>query len=431
MINKYDDIMSKAQMAFVNAQYNYCIDLCCSAIEIEPSSVTPYSLKGNSHLVLNQFEMAENDFRRAIELDDKNGERYFDLGNSLFGQQRLSEALESYAAATQFGCREEILKKIYYIMGVINQVSQNNYKDALLNYEKSDKLPGDNTDQADILLKKIQIYVEQRDFFKAENCAIQLKYLLPSEFQSYQLLFQLYLEQKKTSEAKIILDEAEKNVDLDQEIKIEIGFDRAMLSCFLAEQTPEEKNKYYEQALKQLAALGKSGMLGKKDRCEVLITSSEIYLKLEKYDMAVKLSGVVAAYTEDELKEYIERGRYILLECSDKKKDYLAVRKYAKLLKESKNLFYKHHGYYSEAYAVKKLTEINQSFQHECSELYNIAIAYYRNCTVASPGDFLAYLYRAKSYVDIGKYDKAEEIGKLLPEDAQKSLSEYISHVRK
>lgn len=316
-------------------------------------------------------------------------------------------------------------------MGVINQVSQNNYKDALLNYEKSDKLPGDNVDQADILLKKVQIYVEQRDFLKAENCAIQLKYLLPSEFQSYQLLFQLYLEQKKTCEAKTALDEAEKNVDINQEIKIELGFDRAMLSCFLAEQTPEEKNKYYEQALKQLAALGKSGMLGQKDRCEVLITSAEIYLKLAKYDMAVKLASSVAAYTQDDLQEYIERGRYILLECSEKKKDYFSVRKYAKMLKESENLFYKHHGYYSEAYAVKKLTEINQSFQHECSELYNIAIAYYRNCTVTSPGDFLALLYRAKSYIDIGKYEKAEELGKLLPEDAQKSLNDYILQVRK
>lgn len=431
MLNKFDELISQAQMAFTNAQYDYCIELCQAALQLESGSIAVYTLKGNSYLVMNHFKEAEREFRKAIELDNKTGERYFDLGNSLFGQQRLSEALVSYAAATQFGCREEILKKIYYIMGVINQVSQNNYKDALLNYEKSDKLPGDNADQADILLKKIQIYVEQRDFFKAENCAIQLKYLLPSEFQSYQLLFQLYLEQKKTHEAKKILDEAEKNVDITQEIKIEIGFDRAMLSCFLAEQSPEEKNKYYEQALKQLAALGKSGMLDQKDRCEVLITSAEIYLKLEKYDMAVKLASAVAAYTEDALLEYIERGRYILLECGDRQKDYLTVRKYAKLLKDSENLFYKHHGYYSEAYAVKKLTEINQSFQRECSELYNIAIAYYRNCTVTSPGDFLAYLYRAKSYVDIGKYEKAEEIGKLLPDDARKSLNDYISRVRK
>lgn len=431
MVNEFDEMISKAQMAFVNGQYDYCVELCRVALQLEPSSVVTYSLKGNSHLVLEQFMKAEKEFRKAVELDNKTGERYFDLGNSLFGQQRLSEAMECYACATQLGCGEEILKKIYYIMGVINQVSQNNYKEALLNYEKSDRLSGDNEDQADILLKRIQIYVEQKRFFDAENCAIQLKYLLPSEFQSYQLLFQLYLEQRKTREANEILDEAELNVELNQEITVEIGFDRAMLFCFLAEQTPEEKKAYYERALSKLDELDKSGMLSQKDKCEVLITSAEIYQKLEQYDMAVKLANVAASYTDDELIEYIERGRYILLECGDCLKDYFSVRKYAKLLKGSSNLFYRHHGYYSEAYAVKKLTEINQSFQKECIKLYNLAIAYYRNCTVSSPGDFLAYLYRAKAYIDIGRFDKAEELGKLLPKDAQESLNEYISQVRK
>ncbi len=431
MVSKFNELISKAQMAFTNAQYEYCIQLCQQSLQLEPSSVATYSLKGNSHLVLNQFEEAEKDFRNAAELDNKTGERFFDLGNSLFGQQRLSEALECYATASQLGCREDILKKIYYIMGVIKQVSQNDYQGALINYEKSDKIPGDNSDQADILLKKIQIYVEQNNFYDAENCAIQLKYLLPGEFQSYQLLFQLYLEQKKTYEANAILNEAEASVELTQEIKIEIGFDRAMLSCFLAEQTPEETTKYYEKALEQLAILDKSGMLSKKDRCEVMITSAEIYMKLGQYDMATRLANDVVDYSDAALTEYIDRGHYILTECCDYQKDYFSVRKNAKLLKESENLFYRHHGYYSEAYATKKLSEINQSFGKECTELYNVAIAYYKNCTITSPGDFLAYLYRAKAYVDIGKYEKAEEIGKLLPEDAQKSLNEYISRIRK
>ena len=62
--------------------------------------------------------------------------------------------------------------------------------------------------------------------------------------------------------------------------------------------------------------------------------------------------------------------------------------------------------------------------------MYNVAIAYFRNATVTSPGDFLAYLYRAKSYVDMGKFEKAEAIGKLLPKDAQKSLQEYINGIK-
>lgn len=429
--NQFEELCSEAQMAFANGRYDIAVNMCKKAIQLESNIVEIYTLAGNACLVQNQMEEAEQFFKQAIVLDMYVGERYFDLANSLFGQQRLSEALENYAKAVQLGCRDEVMQKIYYLMGVINQVDQKNYKDALLNFEKSEKIQGVNVDQTDILLKKIQIYVEQRRFEKAENCAVQLKILVPSEFQSYQLLFQLYLEQKKTSEADSVLKEAEENVVLDSEIKIEISFDRAMLSCFLAEQNLDEMKKHYEKALEQLAELDKSGLLSKKDKCEVLITSSEIYMKLQQCDMAMKLASIAVSYTESELVEYVERGRYILLECANHKKDYLAVRKYAQELKGSGNIFYRHHGYYSEAYAVKKLSEINQSSQEECIALYNVAIAYFRNATVTSQGDFLAYLYRAKSYVDLGKYDKAEEIGELLPKDAQESLQDYIDSVRR
>lgn len=429
MRNQFEELCSEAQMAFANGRYDTAVDICKKAIRLQSNVVAIYTLAGNASLVQNQMEEAEKFFIHAVELDKYVGERYFDLANSLFGQQRLSEALENYAKAVQLGCRDEVMQKIYYLMGVINQVDQKNYKDALLNFEKSERILGVNADHADILLKRIQIYVEQQRYEKAENCAIQLKFLVPSEFQSYQLLFQLYLEQKKTKEADIILKEAEEIVALDTETKIEISFDRVMLSCFLAEQNPCEMERYYENALEQLAALNKSGLLLEKDKCEILITSSEIYMKLKKYDMAMKLADIAASHIEPELVEYTERGRYILLECAEIKKDYPTVRKYARKLKESENIFYKHHGYYSEAYAVK-LSEINQSFQKECTELYNVAIAYFRNATVTSPGDFLAYLYRAKSYVDMGKFEKAEAIGKLLPKDAQKSLQEYINGIK-
>lgn len=431
MKNLFDNYYSQAKSAFASERYENALLYCEQAIKISPGRFEPFSLAGNACLVLHDNLKAEKYFKQAIIIDHNTGERYFDLANSLFGQQRLSEALENFAIAIQLGCRDDIMQKIYYLMGVINQVDKKNYKDALLNYEKSERIPGANVDQTEILLKRIQIYVEQGRFENAENCAVQLKLLVPSEFQSYQLLFQLYLEQKKTVEANNILLEAEENIEHDSGIEVEIGFDRAMLYCFMAQQYPDDAVQYYEKALEQLKRLDESRLLSIKDKCEVLITSAEIHMKLKQYDRAIQLAQKGEEHTEPEVKEYLERARYLLLECADAKQDYKSVRKYARKLKESDNIFYKHHGYYSEAYAVKKMAEINHLFQKEYIDLYNMAIAYYRNCTVTSPGDFLAYLYRAKSYVDIGKYNKAIEIGKLLPEDAQKSLYDYIDNVRK
>lgn len=425
--NRFEELCSNAQMAFINGRYDNTVNICREAIQLEADVAEVFTLAGNACLVQNRMQEAEEFFRRAVELDIHTGERYFDLANSLFGQQRLSDALENYAKAVQLGCRDEVMQKIYYLMGVINQVEQKDYKDALLNFERAEKMHGENSDRADILLKRIQIYVEQHRYEKAENCAVQLKLLVPGEFQSYQLLYQLYLEQKKTKKADEILKEAEENIVLDTKIKIEIAFDRIMLCCFLAEQNPAEMDKYYEEALNQLMVLDKSGLLSEKDKCEVLITGSEIYMKLLQYDKAIEWAAEAVSHTGKELTEYFERGYYILLVCADKRKDYIGIRKYAQKLKKSENIFYRNHCYYSEAYAVKKMSEENPLLREECVRLYNLAIAYYRNAAVTEPGDFLAYLYRAKCYVDMGKYDKAAEIGKLLPEDAQKLLQDYIS----
>lgn len=156
MRNQFEELCSEAQMAFANGRYDTAVDICKKAIRLQSNVVAIYTLAGNASLVQNQMEEAEKFFIHAVELDKYVGERYFDLANSLFGQQRLSEALENYAKAVQLGCRDEVMQKIYYLMGVINQVDQKNYKDALLNFEKSERILGVNADHADILLKRIQ-----------------------------------------------------------------------------------------------------------------------------------------------------------------------------------------------------------------------------------------------------------------------------------
>ena len=42
----------------------------------------------------------------------------------------------------------------------------------------------------------------------------------------------------------------------------------------------------------------------------------------------------------------------------------------------------------------------------------------------------MAYLYRAKAYVDTGRYEEAAKLVRLLPEDAQAELQAYIDRER-
>lgn len=431
-MNTPAEILSSAQMAFVSERYEETINLCQKVIADNPTNTDAFVLAGNASLALNSFTKAEEYFQKAAELEPKIGEHYFNLGNSLFGQQRLSEAAQQYAKAIQLGCKDEVMQRLYYLVGTINQIQGKN-DEALINYEKSDAIPCTNVDYAEMLLKKVQIYVEQNDLEKAETCALQLKLLVPSEFKSYQLLFQLYLEQSKLLEASRTLDEAVKYCGKDAEIETEIFFDKAMLCCFQAEQTKsiEQQKDYYNSAINILSEIIDAEYADESDKFEAIITKAELYLKLGQYEEAIKLAELTSQESRSELIEYVDRARYILVRSFSNKKQFSDVQRYARMLKESENLFYRHYGYYAEAYAEKQLSSLSPDGREKYLNLYNYAIAYYKNCTISVPGDFLAYLFRAKCYVDIGKFDKAEEIGKILPKDSQKALQEYINQERR
>lgn len=430
--SEFDAAFSQAQTAFASGQYDVVLDRCEKALKLDKNATAVYALAGNACLVLSRPEKAEAYFRHALRLDNTAGERYFDLGNSLFGQQRLSEAMTHYAAAAQLGCSPEVMQKIYYLMGVISQLQGNNQA-ALLNYDKSASLRGANPDLEDMLLKRLQIYVQEKDFAGAENCAWQLKNMLPEEFQSYQLLFQIYLEEGKTANARKVLEEAKDNhlLENDPAAAIEWGFDLAMLSCFLAEQEPEQKTKHYKAALRYLDELERAQQLSAKDHCEVLITSAEIYMKLNDMEQAQRLAREAAEQKDASLAEYADRGCYILAKCGAARKDYRQMGLCAGRLKESQSMVHRHYAYYAQAYAVRAQAGDDPALQAKGERLYQEAIAYYKNCTVASPGDYSAYLYRAKLYVDRGDMERLEKISQVLPAQARQMLEAYIKEVRR
>lgn len=430
MEKKFDELYSDAQFAFSIGRYDTAIELGKKALTIAPNEVKVYSLVGNAYLVQNKLNDAEQYFVKAEDLAPNTGERYFDLGNCYFGQQRLKEALEQYASAIKLGCRDEVMQKLYYVVGIINQLDGKR-AEALVNFEKADAIDGLNNDRTDILLKKTQIYVEQNNLPQAENCALQLKLLMPNEFKSYQLLFQIYLEQRKIDEAGDVLAEAEQYCGDSPEEATEIRFDRAMLYCFMAENDPEKQEVHFRNAEAVLDDIEASPDSSELNRCEAILTRADICYKLNRIDQAIEFAGKVEKITDPELAEYAERARYTLIRCFSHKNDFVNARDYARILKDSENSFYKHYSYYAEAYACKRIAVTAHARSKDYLDLYNAAIAYYRNCAVTSPGDFLAYLFRAKCYVDIGKFDKAEELGKLLPADAQANLNDYINQERR
>lgn len=429
-MNKLFEItVSEAQQAFVSQNYELTLNKCRLAYTLNPNAVGMYALAGNACLVMKRTEEAERFFRKAVALDSKNGEYHFLLGNSLLTQNRLQEALTCYANAERNKCSDTTRKKLYYVMGKVNQ-KLGKAQEALISYKKAEAFQGANEDLADILLNKTEIYVAQRNWDEAENCATQLKLLLPGQFKSYQLLFQILLQQKKIEQAQKALDEAERYCSASSENRVEFLFDHTMIHCFLADQEPGNMRKHFQDASCWLDKLDAMPGLPTDVRTEVRLTRTEMLMKLNRWHDAMKMAKPVADSVDATLLEYIEKARFIMIDCCKKSGDMQILSHYAVLLKNSKNLLYRHHGYYNEFWAIHQMSQNDSGLVRKASDLYDRAIAYYKKSSVENPGDLLAYVYRAQVYADAGRFDQAEKLSELLPAEARTQLITHINNIR-
>lgn len=421
MSNQYEIILSKAKVAYANHKYDEAINLAKGITRFNSSEDEAYIIMGNSYLLKNEVKLARQSYEKAIVLEPENGDYYFLLGNTYFSEDDYTNAVECYAKAESLGCKDEIKQKMYYVLGTLNQIDGKN-SDALMNYKKAGDLKGNNQQRSQILLNQVEIYVNENRYEEAELTARSLKMVSPHDFNNHHLLFQILLHLGKYEDARDVLKEAA-DIFKDNNNKIEIIFDKALLYVSLAEKTKNDDN--YKKAILCLDILDNCN-LSKSVKYEKDITKAEILIRLKNIDDAIEILNNIIDIEDKENIDYIERAQLTIMNCYLEKENYREVVKYARKIKESENIVYKHNGYYSEAFAVGKLSEYDKTLEESSIELYMIAIAYFRNATISNPSDLLAIVYRAKSYCDINETEKALELSSILPLEAQVIVESYI-----
>lgn len=412
------DLLVQAQTTILIEQYDAAMELCVRVLNIEPKNIQALTIAGIASLALDNPDSAEVYCSNAIGIAPINGELHFMLGNALFGQQRISEALQSYAKAERYGCSDDSKKKLYYLMGLINQI-QGQPKAALVNYKKSLAIQGANADQADILLKCTQLCVEAHNFDEAETYAIQIKFIKPDVFKSYELLFQILLQQRKIDEAFVVLEDAEKSCpEVDS---ANIALYRALLHSVLAEIEQKNSEAHYKDALNVLHSIDLANQTSEK-QLDIILSKAELYLKQNDVERACKYAEEATRISHsDNLSESFDKANFILLECLKNENEYDDAMSYAVKLKESKNGFYRCHGLYTVAWLIRE-----QKGEAEAKKPYAEAIAFYRASTARNPADMIAFSYRIRSYSDIGQKEKAQELCSVLPEEMRKELMKYV-----
>ena len=417
------EYLKSAEIAYTNSQYEVALELCEKAISEDPSNADAQTSAGRACLILNRLPEAEGYFTKAIELDGTSGEKFFDLANIKFGLEKYTEALSNYAKAEQLGCLDDVMQKIYFQIGMMSHMTGDT-KSALLNFEKAESFGTVSADTKEIILKRLQIYVESQDFASAESYAIQLKMIAPGDFRSYQIYFQILIALGKYEEAEQLLGETEQYADIGSDIgsKADICFNKAMICAVKADKEPAKAADHFQTALSIFDDFLHTPELPEDIVATMNFSKAEIYLKLEKFDDALQCVDGIAGNSEAR-----EKADFIRLSCYFGKEDYEKAEEFVEQLKQSSNEYYVYFATYADAFITRKIAVKDETKKNIAEAKYNNSIAFFKNKAFENPQDVFALIFRVRLYAENGKYAQAEELCKLLPDALKTELNKYIS----
>src|SRR5208283_97365 len=92
------------------------------AIELNPKDADAYYNRGNAYKVLRNFKQAISDYNKAIELDPKDADAYRNRGIAYKVLGNFEQAINDYSKAIELDPKDA---DAYYNRGVVNQASGN------------------------------------------------------------------------------------------------------------------------------------------------------------------------------------------------------------------------------------------------------------------------------------------------------------------
>jgi Ca-activated chloride channel family protein len=133
--------------------------ISCIALHAQDSNI--YVSRGNQYYQLSQFDAAEGQYRKALEMDPNNNTAQYNLANALQKQKKYDEAIQVLEQLTSSTNNKTIKSSSYYNQGVAYTKSKNleasieAYKNAL-RLNPADQEARENLQKALLELKKQQ-----------------------------------------------------------------------------------------------------------------------------------------------------------------------------------------------------------------------------------------------------------------------------------
>ncbi len=459
-------LIADSKTAFINGQFDKSLELAQRAILADKTSADAYGCAANASMSLEKYDQAVSFYKEAVKNDQKNGDRYFQLGYALASSNKSADALKALTMAEELKCSKENTADLYHLIGLIC-FEGGRFDDALINLKRAEYIMGPDLD---IMNRIAIIYGMKNDVKKGLFTTNQMKLIAPSQYSGYKLGFNFLIQAKQYDKAKEELKKAEKyaNLTMDyytDQMSLEIEFYR----------TTSDK-KHFTNALEWLSRGLSEIKPAINEVVDTYINAAEIYLQLEQpdrtidclnavlnpvesfnmgfkiipenfeekplteYDVENMIEELAAAIDPDESgnrdyltdieeednkaeeepyrldpeekykftqdnKDQINRlfiGAYTL------KKDFEQVIRYSKMLQGSESSYSVYMGRYTEVNALRELG------RPEAETEYDKLINFLKHSMMVDPSDTAALSYRIQCLIDIEKYDEAEQLCSLL-----------------
>jgi len=284
--------LSDARVAMGHGKYKEAKIILLQAYQAAPDNTDVLQKLGGACTLLGEFDEALAYFTHNMELDPENGNNHYMLGNIYFVKSQYQKAFSEYVEAEDKGCTGEANQKLHYQMALICSI-KGDRKSALIHmqqYEDSDPTGKVALDET-YLTEKLKLYMQEED---AENSVKYARILLeikPTDFRYYGLLFTLLMAAKRYDEAGEVLDRAGKYIDLNYEQKLEILLQRVSMYVEMADDNPEEMQKYLEDAMDAIDLVqGTTENLKLDNIREMMLLQAELYLKGNSYATALEIA---------------------------------------------------------------------------------------------------------------------------------------------
>lgn len=276
----YDELIALGKNAFITGDFKMAAENGKEGHKLKPDDPEPLELAAKAYQAMEDYDEAIFYFRKALECDMTNGDRYVELGVALGSKGEAAKALEVFAEAEKYEVSEGHLSGMYRTLGMVDQ-ELGRYDDAIINFAKAQE--SGEPDMELLMYKTVACSMAGR-YGDALRTANQIKQLAPTAYEGYDLAYSILVHFGKLEEANKELLRAKKYV---RELPMEYYF--SVADYELEVYKKDNASDHLVAALIMLDMGLKSTKPTINEVMNAYLKSAEICLQANKYEEALQM----------------------------------------------------------------------------------------------------------------------------------------------